>query len=478
MTKSILPTGQDWLIERMRELGYRVDMGGMCFGIAAMALQEALVGGLEDFERRLLLINNTPNLKDAVEAAKAAKRDLLAEARVAVIDKYHAKWEDLLEAERDEIREEIEFLLTQQEHDLLAIEPFFDGINLYFYASFLYRHFFNEENVPIGQDLLRTFILAKHALDQDEIINIRECSGIYDQAELTSYFAALRQSFSDLTNPITLFLSSVDHAMMVIWSPSNKSWILVNPNKLPFMEMNSDQAMAAAVLAGFSDNALTAFSTQFFTKKGIKEEVESCLPRLEMNARWKGIHTPTVEKARQVDSANASWFRVAVDRNHEEVALQLLTLGTDLILTDTSRNGALFSAAQYGHLRLVNKMLEIGADPNMKCGEATPLFVAALEGHKEVVRALLASKADPRIGLADGMTPLQIAARFGHIEIATILADAVQQWLQRSAAGVSSVTGQSVSSQSLFRELPTPPPKKVPARKKPLPPTPRANVPK
>jgi hypothetical protein len=52
----MLPKGQDWIISRMKKMGYPSDDGGVCFGIAIMAMQAFLVNDLKTFNKRLQII--------------------------------------------------------------------------------------------------------------------------------------------------------------------------------------------------------------------------------------------------------------------------------------------------------------------------------------------------------------------------------------------------------------------------------------
>ena len=82
-------------------------------------------------------------------------------------------------------------------------------------------------------------------------------------------------------------------------------------------------------------------------------------------------------------------------------------------------------AAQAGHGRVVELLLEASADKNRACGWATPLRVAAQEGHAEIVRRLLEARAETEgCSQARGDTPLGLAANEGHREVVRLLLEA------------------------------------------------------
>ncbi len=56
-----------------------------------------------------------------------------------------------------------------------------------------------------------------------------------------------------------------------------------------------------------------------------------------------------------------------------------------------------------------------------KDGGATPLLVASLKGHAEVVRVLLDHGADASLRTSDGRTSSQVATKYGHTEVMSLL---------------------------------------------------------
>ncbi len=130
----------------------------------------------------------------------------------------------------------------------------------------------------------------------------------------------------------------------------------------------------------------------------------------------------------------AWWLNVTYPLNNE---LRLAALEGDLPrVTQLRRRGAdldarteslwtpLTQAAERGDVRVATALLDLGADPNRpEGGDNTALFYAALKGHGPVVDLLLARGADPnrRGGSAKNLSPLAIAERSGHPEVAARL---------------------------------------------------------
>jgi hypothetical protein len=107
---------------------------------------------------------------------------------------------------------------------------------------------------------------------------------------------------------------------------------------------------------------------------------------------------------------------------------KLLEEGADPNIRDGDGNTPLHFAASKGCAEVARLLLEHGADPNAqdKSGE-TPLHVAASMGHVDVVRLLLERGADPSIRNREGKTPLDIARERGHREVVSL----IEGWLGR-----------------------------------------------
>ena len=85
---------------------------------------------------------------------------------------------------------------------------------------------------------------------------------------------------------------------------------------------------------------------------------------------------------------------------------------------------ALITAAQYGDVTMVRRLVAVGADVHAEgAGGRRPLHFAALNGHVEVARALVQLGADLHAQSADGRTPLHWAARAGHLPMLSTLVE-------------------------------------------------------
>ena len=85
----------------------------------------------------------------------------------------------------------------------------------------------------------------------------------------------------------------------------------------------------------------------------------------------------------------------------------------------------LMIAARTGNVDVVRRLMKEGADPNAReRSEQTALMWAAAEGHASVVAALIDSGADASAKLKSGFAPLFFAVRQGHTDVALALLEA------------------------------------------------------
>ena len=149
-----------------------------------------------------------------------------------------------------------------------------------------------------------------------------------------------------------------------------------------------------------------------------------------------GISGNTNARYRLIPDTSASALLVAIDSGHEEMAIFLLEKGANPTLNGAGRT-ALHSAVQHEMHDLAKTLLAHGADPNAKLTRnmpvfsrvilidnglavnklgATPFFLAAGFNDIRMMDLLLEGGADPFINSDDGTTPLMVAAGADFVE--------------------------------------------------------------
>ena len=89
---------------------------------------------------------------------------------------------------------------------------------------------------------------------------------------------------------------------------------------------------------------------------------------------------------------------------------------------DDFRQSPLWWLAMHGNIRLLQTLVDAGADVNLADKDGwTPLSVAAFHGHAECIKALLAAGADPKREVDDGDTAYDKAVAWDHPDCAALL---------------------------------------------------------
>ncbi|TGZ70996.1 hypothetical protein CRM22_002880 [Opisthorchis felineus] len=120
-------------------------------------------------------------------------------------------------------------------------------------------------------------------------------------------------------------------------------------------------------------------------------------------------------------------LHLAAKRGRVKAARQLLQIQPKSVNTAGQNNlTPLHLAAHYNHLRLVELLLDSGAEADCRAGNGyTPLHIAAKQNHLDIATLLLAHEAEQsQSGNAEsrgGFTPLHLAAQEGHTDMVSLL---------------------------------------------------------
>ena len=135
-----------------------------------------------------------------------------------------------------------------------------------------------------------------------------------------------------------------------------------------------------------------------------------------------------VEAGADADAANrygVPALSLAATNGNAEFVQFLLDAGADPNTALLGGETVLMTAARTGNLGAVQALLGAGADPNAReRREQTALMWAASEGHLGIVNALLDAGADVHASLRSGFTPLFFAVREGNIDVVHRFLDA------------------------------------------------------
>ncbi|KAE9370262.1 hypothetical protein N431DRAFT_343719 [Stipitochalara longipes BDJ] len=120
-------------------------------------------------------------------------------------------------------------------------------------------------------------------------------------------------------------------------------------------------------------------------------------------------------------------------------------------------NIALGVSSRFGFVKLANLELDMGANINGASGaeQQTPLCLAARWGHLEVARLLLQRGADPLITSGSGLTPMAYAMANGHYELQDLLMKYPAEGPKRSACHTGLTDPQDATQELWLTALVT-----------------------
>lgn len=158
------------------------------------------------------------------------------------------------------------------------------------------------------------------------------------------------------------------------------------------------------------------------------DEFGAASPRTALGFAVAGRHHPTIAylegKGARFAAGDVSPIFEAARQGDLEAVKKALAAGADVNAPDPYGHPALFRAAGFGQVAVVETLLSAKATPDTFVDGATALHAAATEGHAAVVRSLVRGKANPNARFDEATsTALVDAVQAGHTEVVSALLD-------------------------------------------------------
>jgi ankyrin repeat protein len=377
------------IINKMNELGYNADVGGVCFGISHMLSHAIFLGERKQYEDRIRLIITTPNLKEKIEATKLKSRRKIT--------------------------------LSKEDRAYLDVLSFFDGIMMYQVPE-NYTQWFSKNIVQINAFSVLPFLEPLSLANAGGVGLIYSGPGIYTEFELSSYLKKISDLIKTCENSekIALQINSEKHAMLLSYDLIKCRWHLFDPNQL-LKPSVSEQDIAKEIMNAYRETPITAFETKIYTTNANLKNNHEKFNVLKDISEHKVDET----KAKMKTIEQVNLLLLAAQYGHMEVIKKLLEFHSDINSLNQGGLSALHFAANSGHIEIVNYLLEKGiiVNPTIPDGINSALHFAAQGGHVEVIKALLKKDALVNYKNANGETPLDFAAKTGAFEVVKLLLD-------------------------------------------------------
>lgn len=334
---------QQWLIQRMETLNYKVDRKGICYGYSAMGVQAILAQNVGLFKKRLDKINEIP----------------------------------------------VKNFSQVKDMDILA---FFDGLIVNQQWAYYAKRLDRKKNVGIQLDE-RSFLITQPKLleKSDGVIKICRFTGVYSEDELKSYFTTLQTVTEKFPAPIALFLHSNHHAISIGFDFFFKKWIIVDANHA-ISAIDTPASLAKVLIRNFQQ-APIFLSTKIYASKE-NEYIKNKIREWQQTEVMIAINKVTEQKAKLLTKDNYSWLSLAIVSGELKTVHELLQFADPNNCFDNGYSDFAL-AVQRGRYKMVEAMLKRGANPNLfPSGKHSLLDIAIGNNFPSIVKLLLEYNAD------------------------------------------------------------------------------------
>jgi len=323
---------------------------------------------------------------------------------------------------RDFLMDRITVSKSDQDHLKVFIPPFLESVLFQRFVQIISRDGYKpEENyyrkIELDAEVLKHVAFERSSFANGfilHIINNKLAVKLFDEAVEYGWGDVYLVEFILKNNLFTLAEPIVRHIHQLI---RNRKYVSVKAIcfamlRFPSLFETLFEFNRTDVNVGFSYPTIASQERSTLLIEAAGENLEYAVLFLLKNGAKVNARTVTTPLVK------------AATKGHSRILEILLQYGADInAKTDKSEKTPLYFAAWKGHIRIVEILLQHGADTNAKTSaNETPLYVAAGEGHTRIVEILL-QHGGSEINASSIMneTPLHVAATYGNDTVVEML---------------------------------------------------------
>ncbi len=385
------PTHEE-LIEFIHLLGYPNYSGGICFGLAAMAVSPVLNGSTEKTNLRLTTI------KFSLDAYKNMQIACEENGESCPTLSWFLNYT----------------LALDEKIDILA---YCEGIAFHFFPSD-YADCFDSDILPGRQDILLTdsIIQSIETEEKGGIAHAGTITGYYTESDIKTYIHSLDLALEDGENSasFSLIIDSRNHAIHIGYSSETKQWCYfgINTESIGYCLKTTIDEIKKLIVSEFFNEIGVDLGLVISAKIYCLNEHKERILRVKRNWQNKAFENDLfkiTDKNSGLDVLGRAWIHALIIENDRMGIFYLITHEINVDIVSKTGFTALHLACHSGYKDAVEILLNAGADANRESPDGTPIIIALRYKQYEIVKLLIEKNACISAKDKDGFTALDYA---------------------------------------------------------------------
>ncbi len=432
-----------YFLQMKKQLGYAT-VGGICFGLASMAIQAHLCGRteFEKFRSRIDFIAQNPNFfsNNTTDITYQKIKDRIIIKRDAARDKI--KRQAALKKQPLPKYIPVNVELTAEEQNALEVAEFFEGIAI-FQSPEKYADIINRNLISQAQIIEISQEIQSHVLNNiSGMYKAAFYLGIYDRKNgIKDFMSIINEKSKDLACSFALLITSSDHAITLLHNAGSRYWTYVDANTMRIIRLHPLElgkyvykALECEILG-----STAAVCSTIITSGKNKDEIQKLVSALQQSNEFTNLQ----EIKYWVASRQINLVYMAAKYNLASIIITAANSRSNNINSLIDKNvgnyNPTIAATTFGHQQAVKILVDaktLAGEPSVDLNKQTPegetashiaarlhlygilqIFINARDEHGTF-------RANLNLITKEGKTPIWIALEKGYHNILKMLAAA------------------------------------------------------